>query len=154
MPRLFFVAGTGHFCYILDMKEYQWTKYFKAPFHNDQYCLDTIWDSDGHRTTSSKCDAAFKGTADEHFKAIAAAINATINGTELPPKMSFGHPVYEGSQTDAVVKFKANGEEIELDIRGWGYLCGKKHLDPNKAAAIQDEYGQFIVECINSINLD
>lgn len=34
----------------------------------------------------------------------------------------------------------------------WGFLTGRKHLNPNVAAAIQDEYGQFIVDCINSIN--
>lgn len=136
------------------MNECIWKKYFIPPFHNDQYCIDTIWDSAGTRTTSSKCDAAFTGTADEHFKAIAAAMNATLNGTELPPKMSFGQPEYIGTQTDAIVKFKANGEEIELDVRGWGFLCGRKRLDPNKAAEIQNEYGRFIVDCINSINLD
>lgn len=49
-------------------------------------------------------------------------MNAVLNGTALPPKMSFGHPVYEGSQCDSVVKFKADGQEIELDIRGWGFF--------------------------------
>lgn len=68
--------------------------------------------------------------------------------------MSFGSPVYEGTQCDAVVKFKADGEEIELDVRGWGFLTHSKRLHPNIAAAIQDEYGRFIVECINLINSD
>jgi len=136
------------------MKEYSWTKYFIPPFHNDEICIDTIWDSAGNRTTSSRSEAAFKGTADAHFQAIVAAMNATLNGTELPEKMSFGRPVYEGTQCDAVVKFKADGEEIALDVRGWGFLTGRKRLHPNVAAAIQDEYGQFIVDCINSINTD
>ena len=136
------------------MNEYSWTKYFSPPFHNDAICADTIWDAAGNRTTSSGSDAAFKGTADAHFLAIAAAMNARLNGTELPGKLSFGNPVYEGTQCDAVVKFKADGEEIELDVRGWGFLTGRKHLNPNVAAAIQDEYGQFIVACINSINTD
>lgn len=101
------------------MTEYRWSKYFIPPFHNDEICVDTIWDSAGNRTTTSSSEAAFKGTADAHFKALAAAMNAKMNGTELPAKMSFGHPVYEGTQCDAVVKFKADGEEIELDVRGW-----------------------------------
>lgn len=136
------------------MNEYTWKKYFIPPFHNDEICLDTIWDSDGNRTSSSMSDAAFLGTADEHFKAIVAAMNAMLNGSELPKKMSFGHPEYVGSQTDATVKFKADGEPVELSVRGWGYLCGRKRLDPNMAASIQDEFGKFIVECINLINLD
>lgn len=138
----------------MDMKEYRWNKYFVPPFHNDEICVDTIWDSVGNRTTTSSSEAAFKGTADAHFRALAAAMNAKMNGTELPAKMSFGHPVYEGTQCNSVIKFKADGEEIELDIRGWGFLTGRKRLHPNVAAAIQDEYGQFIVDCINSINAD
>lgn len=55
---------------------------------------------------------------------------------------------------DSIVRFKADGEEIELNVRGWGFLTGCKRLDPNVAAAIQDEYGQFIVDCMNSINAD
>lgn len=145
---------SGQFNYILNMNEYNWKKYFIPPFHNDDICLDTIWDSDGNRTSSSMSDAAFKGTADEHFKAIVNAMNAIINGTELPKKMSFGHPEYIGSQTESMVKFKANGEAIDLDVRGWGYLIGRKHLDSNMAAAIQDDFGKFIVDCINLINLD
>lgn len=81
-------------------------------------------------------------------------MNAKMNGTELPAKMSFGHPVYEGSMSDSIVRFKADGEEIELHVRGWGFLTGCKRLHPNVAAAIQDDYGQFIVDCINSINTD
>lgn len=138
----------------MHMNEYSWTKYFSPPFHNDAICADTIWDSDGNRTTSSRSDAAFKGTADAHFQAIVAVMNATLNGTELPEKMSFGRPVYEGTQCDAVIKFKADGEEIELDVRGWGFLTGRKRLNPNVAAAIQDDYGKFIVDCMNSINSD
>lgn len=138
----------------MDMKEYSWTKYFIPPFHNDEICIDTIWDSAGNRTTTSRSEAAFKGTADAHFLAIVAVMNATLNGTELPAKMSFGRPIYKGTQCDAVIKFKADGEEIELDVRGWGFLTGRKRLHPNLAAAIQDEYGQFIVDCINSINSD
>lgn len=136
------------------MKEYNWTNYFTPPFHNDQVCIDTIWDSAGHRVTTSNSDAAFRGTADNHFRALVDAMNANVNGTELPAKMSFGNPVYEGTQCDAVVKFKANGDEIDLDVRGWGYLTGLKRMDPNKAAAIQDDFGHFLVECMNSINAD
>lgn len=138
----------------MDMTEYSWSKYFIPPFHNDEICVDTIWDSAGNRTTTSSSEAAFKGTADAHFKALAAAMNARVNGTELPAKMSFGHPAYEGTQCDTVVKFKADGEEIELDVRGWGFLTGKKHLNPTAAAAIQDDFGNFIVDCMNSINSD
>ena len=138
----------------MDMTEYSWSKYFIPPFHNDEICVDTIWDSAANRTTTSSSEAAFKGTADDHFKALAAAMNAKMNGTELPAKMSFGHPVYEGTQCDAVVKFKADGKEIELDVRGWGFLTGRKRLSPNAAAAIQDDFGNFIVDCINSINSD
>ena len=136
------------------MTEYRWSKYFIPPFHNDEICVDTIWDSAGNRTTTSSSEAAFKGNADDHFKALAAAMNAKMNGTELPAKMSFGHPVYEGTQCDAVVKFKADGKEIELDVRGWGFLTGRKRLSPNAVAAIQDDFGNFIVDCINSINSD
>lgn len=143
----FFVKFAG-------MNNANWTKYFIPPFHNDAICVDTIWDSTGNRTTNSKSEAAFNGSADAHFQAIAAAMNAVLNGTALPPKMSFGHPVYEGSQLDSVVKFKADGQEIELDVRGWGFLTGRKRLNPYDAAAIQDEYGKFIVECIKSINSD
>jgi hypothetical protein len=138
----------------MDMKGYSWSKYFIPPFHNDEICVDTIWDSAGNRTTTSSSEAAFKGTADAHFRALAAAMNAKMNGTELPAKMSFGHPVYEGTQCDAVVKFKADGKEIELDVRGWGFLTGRKRLSPNAAAAIQDDFGNFIVDCMNSINSD
>lgn len=136
------------------MNNANWRKYFIPPFHNDAICVDTIWDSSGNRTTNSKSEAAFNGSADAYFQAIAAAMNAVLNGTALPPKMSFGHPVYEGSQCDSVVKFKADGQEIELDIRGWGFLTGRKRLNPYDAAVIQDEYGKFIVECIKSINSD
>ena len=138
----------------MGMTEYRWSKYFIPPFHNDEICVDTIWDSAGNRTTTSSSEAAFKGTADAHFKALAAAMNARVTGTELPGKLSFGHPVYEGTQCNAVVKFKSDGEEIELDVRGWGFLIGRKHLKPNAAAAIQDDFGNFIVDCINSINND
>lgn len=138
----------------MDMKEYSWSKYFIPPFHNDEICVDTIWDSAGNRTTTSSSEAAFKGTADAHFQALAAAMNARVNGTELPGKLSFGHPAYKGTQCDAVVKFKADGKEIELDVRGWGFLTGRKRLSPNAAAAIQDDFGNFIVDCINSINSD
>jgi hypothetical protein len=138
----------------MDMKEYSWTKYFIPPFHNDEICADTIWDSAANRTTTSSSEAAFKGTADAHFQALAAAMNAKINGTELPAKMSFGHPAYEGTMSASIVRCKADGEEIELDVRGWGFLTGRKGLHPNVAAAIQDEYGQFIVDCMNSINTD
>lgn len=131
-----------------------WTKYFIPPFHNDAICVDTIWDSTGNRTTSSNSDAAFKGTADAHFQAIVAAMNAKVNGTAKPDMMSFGCPVYEGTQSDAVIKFKADGQEIELDVRGWGFLTGPKRLNPNDAAAIQDEFGKFIVDCIHWINSD
>lgn len=136
------------------MKEYSWTKYFIPPFHNDEICVDTIWDSVGNRTTTSRSEAAFKGTADAHFQALAAAMNAKMDGTGLPAKMSFGHPVYEGTQCNSVIKFKADGEEIELDVRGWGFLTGRKRLHPNVAAAIQDDFGNFIVDCINLINTD
>jgi hypothetical protein len=81
-------------------------------------------------------------------------MNATVNDSELPKKMSFGHPVYEGTMTDSIVRFKADGEEIELHVRGWGFLTDRKRLHPKVAAAIQDEYGQFIVDCMNSINTD
>lgn len=136
------------------MIEYNWTKYFIPPFHTDDIIVDIIWDSAGNRTTGSQSEAAFDGSADAHFQAIAAAMNAMLNGTALPSKMSFGHPVYEGTQCDSVVKFKADGQEIELDIRGWGFLTGRKRLNPYDAAAIQDEFGKFIVECIKSINSD
>jgi len=138
----------------MGMTEQSWTKYFIPPFHNDEICIDTIWDSADNRTTTSQSDAAFKGTADAHFQALAAAMNAKMNGTELPAKMSFGHPVYEGTMSASIVRFKADGEEIELHVRGWGFLTGRKRLHPNVAAAIQDEYGQFIVNCMNSINSD
>lgn len=105
-----------------------WTKYFIPPFHNDAICVDTIWDSVDNRTTSSNSDAAFKGTADAHFQAIVAAMNAKVNGTAKPDMMSFGCPVYEGTQSDAVVKFKADGQEIELDVRGWGFLTSIANL--------------------------
>ena len=155
MSRLFYLIDkSGQFNYILTMNEYKWKKYFISPFKNDQICLDTIWDSAGNRTTSSMSDAAFTGTADEHFKAIVDAMNAVLEGKEPPMKKSFGHPEYLGSQSAAVVRFKADGDEIDLDVRGWGYLTGTKRLDPNIAAAIQDDFGQFIVDCINLINLD
>ena len=41
-----------------------------------------------------------------------------------------------------------------LDVRGWGFLTGPKRLNPNDAAAIQDEFGKFIVDCIHWINSD
>lgn len=138
----------------MGMKDYSWAKYFIPPFHTDEFCTDIIWDSADNMTTTSSSEAASKGTAAAHFQALAAAMNAKMNGTELPAKMSFGHPVYEGTMSDSIVRFKADGEEIELNVRGWGFLTGGKRLDPNVAAAIQDEYGQFIVDCMNSINTD
>lgn len=63
------------------------------PFHTDEICTDIIWDSTDNMTTTSSSEAAFKGTADAHFQALTAAMNAKMNGTELPAKMSFGHPV-------------------------------------------------------------
>jgi hypothetical protein len=134
------------------MNEYNWTKYFIPPFHNDPVCPDMIWDSAGNRTTTSSSEAAFKGTADAHFQALVEAMNAKVNGTKFPFNLSFGHPTYEGTSCDAVVKFKADGEPVELNVRGWGFLTGAKKLNPNRAAVIQDEYGQFIVDCMNSIN--
>lgn len=136
----------------MDMNEYSWSKYFIPPFHNDEFCTGIIWDSADNMTTSSSSEA--KGTAAAHFRALTAAMNAKMNGTELPTKMSFGHPVYEGTMNDSIVRFKVDGEEIELNVRGWGFLTGGKRLHPNVAAVIQDEYGQFIVDCMNSINAD
>ena len=75
----------------MGMTEYRWSKYFIPPFHNDEICVDTIWDSAGNRTTTSSSEAAFKGTADAHFKALAAAMTAH-RGNPLHYPIKFGFP--------------------------------------------------------------
>lgn len=68
-----------------------------------------------------------------------------INGEDvvLSPKHEF-----TASNDDPCV-IECDGEPI-ICVRGWGMLCGSYKLSEEKAAKIQDEFRDFIIDRLNS----
>lgn len=134
------------------MIDTKWSKYFKAPFHNDRYDPGTIWDSAGNRVTTPTMDTIDSSTdaADRCMEIIVKALNARCEGKEPTEKAKFVNPEYTGTNTDSTIRFTVDGTEVVLNVRGWGFLTGYKKLPNNTAAEIQDEFGKFVIECIKA----
>lgn len=137
------------------MNEQPWQKYFTPPFIGDTYNPGTIWDTNGGLITSPS--NSIENAADDDLMAIERAVdlivdamNAKCEGREPDRQVRFENVEYVGTNDDAVVKFRVFGYDLDLLVRGWGYLTGYKKLPNNEAAAIQDSLGQFIAECIKN----
>lgn len=137
------------------MNEQPWQKHFTPPFIGDTYNPGTIWDINGGLITSPS--NSIENAADDDimaielaFNLIVDAMNAACEGREPDRQVRFENVEYVGTNDDAVVKFRVFGYDLDLEVRGWGYLTGYKKLPDAEAAAIQDSLGQFIAECIKN----
>ena len=137
------------------MGEPIWKQYFTPPFIGDTYNPGTIWDTNGGLITSPA--NSIEDAADDNimnieraFSLIVDAMNAEFEGREPDRQVRFENVEYVGTNDDAAVKFRVFGYDLDLLVRGWGYLTGYKKLPDDEAAAIQDSLGQFIAECIKN----
>lgn len=116
-----------------------WQDVYKLPLKVDEYCPVITWTADNQRAFDWRAGIqpykqqelidAINGTKQFQFK-----YKFYRNGINIYSE----HPVFKGSPV--------------LCIRGWGYLIGigGLHLSQEEAARIQDEFGDYIVERLNS----
>lgn len=136
------------------MAEHKWKDYFEAPFIGDMYNPGFIWDSNAALITSptSKTDNACDEsifTVERAITAVIDSMNANAESRYIETNVQFTDVSYLGDIESATVYFTANGFELSLEIRSWGYLTGIKRMANEDAAAVQDSIGNFIVESIN-----
>lgn len=111
-------------------------KYYKFPFHIDEYCSFYIWTKDNEMAFNYLDE---KKINNEDTSEIIAIVNA-ING--------YGPGIFNASinpnQNDTI---QIDGED-KLLIRGWGNLTGTgcHNLKPEEAIKIQNDFAKWIVE--------
>lgn len=136
------------------MTKHNWKDYFKPPFIGDTYVPGYIWDSDAALITSrtsqtdDACDDSIF-TVERAITAVIESMNANVESRCIETDVQFSDVRYVGDTESATVYFTANGVELSLDVRSWGFLTGVKRMDNADAAAVQDDLGNFIVESIN-----
>ena len=129
-----------------------WKDYFKPPFTLDEYDPGIIWSSDYEMVTSPTdrmdyvADQNLFG-AESAMQAVVEALNAKCEGRCPACKVQFENVKYSGTSSSSVVSFTA-GDEMSIQVRGWGMLTGSKNLSPEEAAAVQDAFGQFIADSL------
>jgi hypothetical protein len=117
----------------------KWQDCYKFPLKVDDYCPVITWTADKQR--------AFDWCVDVSSEKQQELIDM-INGTKQHQfKYKFYREGIEIYSDNPVFK----GEPILL-IRGWGYLTstGGLHLSSEEAIRIQDEFGDYIVEQLNT----
>lgn len=129
-----------------------WKDYFKPPFILDEYDPGVIWSSDYEMVTSPTdlmdhvADYNLFG-AEHVMQAVVEALNAKCEGRRPDCSVQFENVKYSGTSDNAVVSFTA-GDEMSIQIRGWGMLTGSKNLSPEEAASVQDAFGQFLADSL------
>lgn len=137
------------------MSEQNWKKYFIPPFEADTYDPGIILDSTSTIIASATPEMEEQTNDDpvdteRAMRAVVDAMNAICEGKTPATDVHFENPEYVGTHTKSIVKFKAFGLDMSFYVRGWGYLTGPSNLSSDDAAKIQDEFGEFIVECIKA----
>lgn len=137
------------------MSEQNWKKYFIPPFEADTYDPGIIWDSSPSIIASSTAEMDELTNNDQEdteraMRGVVDAMNAVCEGKTPATDVPFENPEYLGTHTNSIVKFKAFGLDMSFCVRGWGYLTGPSKLSSDDATKIQDEFGEFIVECIKA----
>ena len=134
-----------------------WKDYFKPPFTADGYDPGTIWD-DKFEMVSSPTDlmGCVADTnvflAERVMENVVEAINAKCEGREPKCTVQFDDVKYSGSNYSSILYFTAYGDEMSIEIRGWGMLTASRKLSPDDAAAVQDSLGQFISDSLIESN--
>lgn len=114
------------------MKNINWQKYFKLPFHNDY-----------GRVVDKNYQFTFEFN-NERLEKLSEKIIAIING-DLESDFKYNFRYDNGDI------FNDNYEDIPIiTLRGWGYLTGVRHLNANKAREVQDQLGEYIVSKLNN----
>lgn len=112
----------------------KWTDIWRPPFRYDHYGY--VWDTDNMMTFSvddltEENDRQMQDFCDNLVKA--------LNGEECMKypdlQVKDGCDLYRG-------------EELLGSFRGWGYLTGGLKMKPEKAAAVQDEMIEFVMDKI------
>ena len=146
-------------CYICAMSENNWKEYFVPPFIGDHYNPGTIWSECGCLVTTPGHSAESASDEDimdveKVMAAVVEALNAPCEGREPNRTVRFENVEYSGTKDDSKVIFRAAGLDLDLDVRGWGFLTGTKKLSPEEAASIQDEFGRFIADSIRGASAE
>lgn len=122
----------------------KWRDYFFPKFVVDDYVPEIVFDS-REKLVFTSDDEIPK----ELMDGLVTAMNSTAAG-KAATCAGFENPAYVGTSSDAYVEFGAEGSRKKLLVRGWGYLTGTCHLDPQDAADIQDSFGRFVVSCMGA----
>ena len=141
------------------MSEHNWKEYFVPPFVGDNYNPGTIWSVGGGLVTTPGSSAEIASDEDimdveKAMDAVVEALNARCEGREPNRTVRFENVEYSGTKDDSKVVFRAFGLDLDLDVRGWGYLTGAKKIEPEEAAGIQDEFGRFIADSIRGASAE
>ena len=130
-----------------------WKDYFKPPFFTDEFNPGMIWD-DEFELVSSPTDLMEYVADNNVFLAervmenVVESINAKCEGRKPKCTVQFDDVKYSGSNDGSVLCFTAYGDNMSIDIRGWGMLTASRKLSPDDAAAVQDSLGQFIADSL------
>lgn len=116
-----------------------WKEYFKGKFYLDEM-IDSMIFCDDTMVTSECGDIE---PAREDMEELVKALNG-----EPYSHATFDNPYYND---DGVVYYTDKTDKvIMLNIRGWGYLTSSG-LSDDAAAAVQDSFGIYIVDCMMRI---
>ena len=116
-------------------------KYYEFPLCHDGIAY--IWTKKGGMALMFEDKKEFE--REDFQKAISEVVNGNLDRRAIP------------YLTEHTFKYKENAtivdekDEVFLIVRGWGHLtgCGGLNLPVDKASAIQDEFGQYVVDKLN-----
>ena len=118
-----------------------WPNYFKTPFRVDIYYPEVVRDATGK---------AVLETTDDIGWMLMQALVLEMNSEHADGGVRhFEHPVYTGNMEESRIDFVIMDIQFRLNVCGWKYLI--KKMRPEDAAAVQDEFGQFVVETMKKI---
>ena len=116
-------------------------KYYEFPLHSDGIAY--IW------TKSNAMALMFDWVEKFSTELFQKYVVEVINGNKKSYKIPY--------LNEHIFKYKNNATivdesgELFLIVRGWGHLtgCGGLNLPAEKASAIQDAFGQYVVDKLN-----
>jgi len=76
-----------------------------------------------------------------------------MNERKIKALKYFKPPFHYDAMGQTIYCQSKNGDNMCLQVRGWGNLIGggAENLPHKEAAAIQDEFGEWVVEALNQL---
>jgi hypothetical protein len=128
---------------------HDWRHEFPGPYTFDETVADLVWDRD----CNTVLDAVTTGF-DDVPEAVMKSLVKAMNGETEVERAHLGEPKLVTSDSECYLEFCVDGVVKHLDVRGWGRLTGPSNFEPAVAAQLQEDFGRYVLICLNQINLD